>query len=249
MFSGLLARAARTLTRVPALVASPLVMSAFFLVIYSGQLGKAGSAMLPGGTYLAFVLPLVLLTTALSGGMIAGQLLVRDMTSGYHDRLILTGAGRVRVVGAPLAATGVALTVQAVGMVGIGLALGLRDVPVPRLGALILGTAAAGVAFALIAVATAVRSRSDAAVNAVFSVLFSLSFLTGAFAPREELSGWLRAVATVNPVTYVLEALRDVAGSAAPAGSLGAGVLTVALVAVAGVAACAAAFRHVETAR
>lgn len=249
MFRGLLLRAARTLTRVPALVASPLVMSAFFLVIYAGQLGRAGGAMLPEGTYLAFVLPLVLLTTALSGGMVAGQLLVRDMTSGYHDRLLLTGAGRARVVGAPLAATGVALIAQATGMVAIGLALGLRDVPVPRLGALVLGTAAAGAAFALLAVATAVRARSDAAVNTVFSVLFSLSFLTGAFAPREELSGWLRAVAAVNPLTYVLEALRDVAGGVAPTGALGAGVLAVALVAALGAAACAAAFRHVETAR
>jgi ABC-2 type transport system permease protein len=249
MFRGLLRRAARTLTRVPMLVASPLVLSAFFLVIYSGQLGQAGRALLPDGTYLAFVLPLVLLTTALSGGMVAGQLLVRDMTSGYHDRLLLTGAGRGRVVAAPLAATGVALTVQAVGMVAIGLVLGLRDVPAAGLGALVLGTAAAGSAFALLAVATAVRSRSDAAVNAVFSVLFSLSFLTSAFAPREELSGWLHHVAAVNPLTYVLEALRDAAGGVAPTGALSAGVLTVALVAALGVAACAAAFRHVETAR
>lgn len=249
MFRGLLQRSARTLTRVPALVASPLVMSAFFLVIYSGQLGKAGRAMLPEGTYLAFVLPLVLLTTALSGGMIAGQLLVRDMTSGYHDRLLLTGVGRGRVAGAPLAATGIALTVQSAGMVAIGLALGLRDVPVLRLGAVVLGTAAAGTAFALVAVATAVWFRSDAAVTTVFSVLFSLSFLTSAFAPRDALSGWLRYVATVNPLTYVLEALRDAAGGVAPGGALGAGVLTVVLVAVGGTAACAAAFRHVETAR
>jgi len=249
MFRGLLLRTARTLTRVPALVASPLLMSAFFLVIYSGQLGKAGGAMLPGGSYLAFVLPLVLLTTALSGGMVAGQLLVRDMTSGYHERLLLTGAGRGRVAGAPLAVTGVALTVQAAAMVGVGVALGLRGVPAPRLGALVVGTAATGVVFALLAVATAVRARTDAAVNAVFSALFGLSFLTSAFAPRDELSGWLKAVATANPLTYVLEALRDAAGSVAPNGALGVGALTLVGVAAVGTAACAAAFRHAEAAR
>jgi len=249
MFRGLLLRTARTLTRVPALVASPLLMSAFFLVIYSGQLGKAGGAMLPGGSYLAFVLPLVLLTTALSGGMVAGQLLVRDMTSGYHERLLLTGAGRGRVAGAPLAVTGVALTVQAAAVVGVGVALGLRGVPAPRLGALVVGTAATGVVFALLAVATAVRARTDAAVNAVFSALFGLSFLTSAFAPRDELSGWLKAVATANPLTYVLEALRDAAGSVAPNGALGVGALTLVGVAAVGTAACAAAFRHAEAAR
>lgn len=249
MFRALLLRTARTLTRLPALLASPVLMSAFFLVIYSGQLGEAGGAMLPDGSYLAFILPLVLLTTALSGGMVAGQLLVRDMTSGYHDRLLLTGAGRVRVTGAPLAATGVALAVQALVMVGIGVALGLRGVPAPHLAILVIGTAAAGVAFALLAVATAVRTRSDAAVNAVFSVLFGLSFLTSAFAPREELTGWLRAVAGANPLTYVLEALRGATGGVAPGGALVAGTATLAVVAVVGTAACAAAFRHVETAR
>lgn len=249
MFRGLLLRTTRTLTRVPVLIASPLLMSAFFLVIYSGQLGKAGGAMLPTGSYLAFVLPLVLLTTALSGGMVAGQLLVRDMTSGYHERLLLTGAGRGRIAGAPLVVTGLALALQAAAMVGVGVALGLRDVPPTRLGALVIGTAATGVTFALLAVATAIRARTDAAVNAVFSALFGLSFLTSAFAPRDELSGWLRVVATANPLTYVLEALRDAAGGVAPAGALGVGVLTLGLVVVVGTAACAAAFRHVETAR
>jgi ABC-2 type transport system permease protein len=249
MFSGLLQRTAKTLVRVPALVTGPLLMSAFFLLIYTGQLGKAGAGMLPDGTYLEFILPLVLITTAFNGGAVAGQLLVRDMTSGYHDRLLLTGAGRTRVVGAPLFAAGATLALQAAVLVVMGLLLGLREVSTVELGALVVGTTAAGLAFALLGVAAAVWSRTDAAVNATVYLFFPLSFLTSAFAPRDELSGWLRPVATANPLTYVLEALRGMSGGVAPSGAVLGGVVAVAAVTLVGLAACSAAFRHAETAR
>lgn len=249
MFRGLLRRTGRTLVRVPALVAAPLLMSAFFLLVYTGQLGKAGAGMLPAGTYLEFILPLVLVTTAFNGGAVAGQLLVRDMTSGYHERLLLTGAGRTRVVGAPLVAAGATLAVQALVLVIMSLVLGLRDLTAAEMAALVVGTTLAGLAFALLGVAAAVRSRTDAAVNATVYLFFPLSFLTSAFAPRDELSGWLRPVATANPLTYVLEALREASGGVAPAGAMLAGAATVAVVAAVGAAACAAAFRHAETAR
>ena len=121
--------------------------------------------------------------------------------------------------------------------------------PASGLAGLVVGTTLAGTAVALLPVATALWTRSTAAVNAVFSLVFSLSFLTSAFAPRADLSGWLRVVASANPLTYVLEGLRDVAGGVAPAGSLQAGAVVVAVLAAAGVVACAAAFRHAEAAR
>lgn len=245
----LLRRTAVTLVRIPALAASPVLMSAFFLLVYTGQLGRAGAGLLPDGTYLEFILPLVLLTTAFSGGALAGQLLVRDMTTGYHDRLLLTGAGRIRLVGAPLIAGTAVLVLQATLLVAISLALGLRALDGGQLLALIVGTSVAGTAFALLGAAAAVWSRSDAAVNATVLLFFPLSFLTSAFAPREELTGWMRGAATVNPLTYVLEGLRAAAGGVAPPDALLVGIGVLAVVAAAGAAACVAAFHRVETAR
>lgn len=249
MFRALLLRTTRTILRVPALVAGPLLMSAFFLLIYTGQLGKAGGGMLPEGTYLEFILPLVLLTTAFNGGAIAGQLLVRDMTSGYHDRLLLTGAGRTRLIGAPLIIGGGVLALQGIILVAVSLLLGLRDLSPAEAIWLVVGTTAAGVTFALLGVAAAIWSRTDAAVSATVFIFFPLSFLTSAFAPRDELSGWLEPVATINPLTYVLEGLREVSGGVAPAGALPAGAVAVGAVAAVGLAACAMAFHRAEAAR
>lgn len=248
MTAALLTRTSRTLVRVPALVASPVIMSGFFLLVYAGQLGSAGGAMLDGASYLAFIVPLVLLTTAFNGGALAGQLLVRDMSSGYHRRLLLSRAGRVRLVVAPLLAGGAVLAVQALVIVGTGLVLGMRPTVVEATG-LVLGTAVAGVGFSLLGAAAAVRWGTDAAVSSTVLVFFPLSFLTSAFAPRSDLSGWMGAAATANPLTYLLEGLRAVGGSEAPAGAVLPGVVTLVGLVVLGAAACAWAFRAAEAAR
>ncbi len=248
MTAALIARSARTVTRVPALVASPVLMSAFFLLIYAGQLGSAGGAMLDGDSYLAFIVPLVLLTTAFNGGALAGQLLVRDMTSGYHRRLLLSRAGRSRLVAAPLLVGAGALAVQAALIVGIGVALGMRP-SAAEVAGLVVGTAVAGIGFSLLGAAAAVRWTTDAAVSSTVLLFFPLSFLTSAFAPRGDLTGWMEVAATVNPLTYVLEALRSVGGSLAPDGAALPGTIAVGGLLAVGAAACACAFRAVEAAR
>ena len=41
------------------------------------------------------------------------------------------------------------------------------------------------------------------------SLFFPFVFLTTAFLPKEALTGWLAAIATINPVTYMLAAMRS----------------------------------------
>lgn len=248
MTAALLTRNVRTVTRVPALVAGPVLMSAFFLLVYAGQLGSAGGAMLDGASYLAFIVPLVLLTTAFNGGALAGQLLVRDMTSGYHRRLLLSRAGQARLVAAPLLVGAGVLAAQAALIVAIGAVLGMRPTAGEVVG-LVGGTAVAGVGFSLLGAAAAVRWSTDAAVSTTVLLFFPLSFLTSAFAPRSDLTGWMGAAAGVNPLTYVLEALRSVGGSTAPEGAAVPGAIAIGGLLAVGVAACAWAFRAVEAAR
>ncbi|WP_433701178.1 ATP-binding cassette domain-containing protein [Nocardiopsis sp. CA-288880] len=71
----------------------------------------------------------------------------------------------------------------------------------------------------------------------------SNALFTGVFAPVEELSGWMRAIATVNPLTYVIDAARQVEAGTAPTEGPLAAVVLVALVA-AGFAACVLALGH-----
>jgi ABC-2 type transport system permease protein len=55
----------------------------------------------------------------------------------------------------------------------------------------------------------ALRTGSVQAAQAGFLIFFPLLFLSPAFAPKEVFSPWLEFLATINPVTYVLEGLRS----------------------------------------
>ena len=123
----LVRRSIDTCLRMPALVLSPLIMSGFFLLIYDGQLSNAAAQFVPGGSYVSFLVPLVLLTTAFSGGAIAGQLMLRDLDSGYYAAMAVTPVPRSLLALAPTAAGTFAIAVQSVTLILLGWVLGLQQ--------------------------------------------------------------------------------------------------------------------------
>ena len=203
-------RSIQTCLRLPALVIGPLFMSAFFLIIYDGQLSAAAAQFVPGGSYVSFLIPLVLLTTAFSGGAIAGQLILRDLDSGYYACMALTPSRRGLLAAAPTIAGVLVIAIQAVVLVALGWLLGMSQ-PHGLAGiAVVVGFAAiAGGGFLLLALAAALLGRNMAAVNTVTWVFFPLSFMTTTFMPRDRLDGWMAVAADWNPLTYLLEGMRD----------------------------------------
>jgi ABC-2 type transport system permease protein len=71
---------------------------------------------------------------------------------------------------------------------------------------LVMGLATA---VAFYAVLVALRFRTQQAAPLMQTAGFVAVLFTTAYAPKELLSGWLRAIATVNPVTFVLEGVRQ----------------------------------------
>ena len=98
----------------------PLVISIFFLVIYESTLGEAAGFLpgLSGNSYLGFILPLSLVSSALSGSSLAAQNLVRDIESGYFDKLLLTPVSRTALLLGPILAGGFILRLQAIVVIG-----------------------------------------------------------------------------------------------------------------------------------
>ncbi len=235
----LIRRSVQTCLRLPALVIGPLFMSAFFLVIYDGQLSAAAAQFVPGGSYVSFLVPLVLLTTAFSGGAIAGQLILRDLDSGYYACMALTPSRRSLLAAAPTVAGMIAITAQAITLVLLGWVLGLEQPHgLAGLAVVVAFTVIAGGGFLLMALAAALVWRNMAAVNAVTWVFFPVSFMTTTFVPREQLQGWMAVAADLNPLTYLLEGMRDAlspgwSSTVLTQGALAAGgILSLGLVAV-----------------
>ena len=216
--------------RVPFTFFAPLLISAFFLFIYQGQLGGVAGSFLPGQSYLGFILPLAIISAALSGSALAGETIVTDITRGYFDKLLLTPANRWALLFGPMVAGALFIGLQTVVVLVLGLALGLVPVTGPS-GLLVVVSFALllGVGFSGLTIGVGLFTGNSAATGGSSFLLFPLTFLTATFVPVDQLQGWIKGAAQLNPITYVLEAMRTTINTgwdtAVLARGLGAGLL------------------------
>ncbi|RUL92176.1 ABC transporter permease [Verrucosispora sp. FIM060022] len=241
-------RSTRAVLRSPALLVAPVAQSLFFLLVYAGQLSTVGSSYLPGTGFIAFLLPLILLTGVATGAGAAGTLVLRDITSGYLDRLRLAHGSTTPFLVGPVGAALVAVVVQMVITVVGATVIGYRPQSWPGVFTMLLLLVALGLGVALLSTALAIRSASASTTGLVPLAVFGLSFFTGVFAPVDELATWMRLIATVNPLTYIVETARQL-GSGDTLTAAPVGVTAVAFLAVAGIVACALALRNARKKR
>ena len=207
----LVVRSLRNSLRTPAAIIPNIAISVFFLFVFNA--GLSSVADLPGfkGSYLAFVLPVSIVSASVGGAGSSGQALVRDIESGYFTKLLLTPASRLALVWGPMIAGAAILVGQVVIILALGLALGLDAAAGP--GGLFLVLVYAffwGMAFAGYAVFVALRTKNGAAAEAATFAFFPLIFLSTTFVPKEYITAtWLKWVATVNPTTYIYDAMRS----------------------------------------
>ena len=195
--------------RTPAVVIPSLIISVFFLLVYEATLGDAANFFLSGQSYLGFILPLSIVSAALSGAGTAGQAIVRDIENGYFDKLLLTPVSRGAVLLGPMIAGAIVLVLQTGLVTIVGLFMGLDPATgIVGLLTMLLFALLLGIAFAGFTVGIALRSGNAAATQGASFLFFPLSFLTATFVPVDLLSGWIKTAAVYNPITYILEAMR-----------------------------------------
>jgi ABC-2 type transport system permease protein len=225
-------RAVREVWRLPAATIPALFIPVFFLVVNLGQVNRifpTSTPFLHGQHYVAFQIP-VSLVFAVSSAT-SGLAMVTDIDIGYLDKLLAAPIQRTAVIWGRLAADLARGVVVSVLVLAVGFAFGARvKSGVPGVVLLILLSALWGVAYAGIAMAIALKTKNVQTTNASFLIFFPLLFLTPNFVPLELLAPPLRVLARVNPVTYVIQGLRElVLFPGIRWGSLGACVLTIAL--------------------
>ena len=164
----------------------------------------AGTAL----DYKAFLLPMAVAFAVT--GMSRAPALVIDIQGGYFDRLCLTPVRRSALLLGLMAADVLVIMVLCLPVLAVGYGVGVRfTTGLPGVLAFIGFSALWGLAFTGFPYAVALRTGNPAAVNACFVVFFPLFFLTDAVVPKALLTGWFSTIATYNPVTYLLGALRS----------------------------------------
>ena len=195
----------------PAFLVPSIVSPLFFFTAFAGGLStiaKVPHFDFPTG-YTAFQFVFVLLQSAAFGGVFTGFGVAADFESGVARRLLLAAPARSgMVVGYALAALTRALITWAL-LTVVALVAGMRvdGGGVDLFGlyglALIVNLAAT-----LWATGVAMRIRSIQGGPLMQIPVFLILFLAPVYLPLRLLSGWIHAVASVNPATALIEAGR-----------------------------------------
>ena len=201
----------------PSLLLPGLIFPLFFFTAFAGGLSRVdnipGFDFPPG--YTAFQFVFVLLQSAAFGGVFTGFGVARDFEFGFARRLMLAAPRRSGIIAGYAIAAVVrwSLTATLLTIVAVlaGMNVGGNGVDVFALYALALIVSLAGT---LWATGVAMRLRTVQAGPIMQLPVFLALFFAPVYVPLALLNGWLEAVASVNPVTHLLEAGRSlIAGS------------------------------------
>ncbi len=244
---GVLARRSvvRTLRR-PAQIIPALVFPLFLLAVNSS--GLADATNLPGfptNSYLTFALAIPFMQGALFSVLNAGTDLANDVETGFLNRLALTPLSGVSLLTGLLAGVVVLGLLQAAAYLIVGLAAG-ADLAAGAGGIAVIVAISVlmSIGFGGLGAFVALRTGSGEAVQGMFPLFFVLLFLSSMNLPRNLIqTDWFRAIATYNPVSYLVEGIRSllVTGWDAEALALAFGVALVVM--AVGLAAASAALR------
>jgi ABC-2 type transport system permease protein len=239
-------RSVRRTLRQPAQIVPALVFPLFLLAVNSGGLKSATD--LPGfptDSYLTFALAVPFMQGALFAVMNAGTDLARDIETGFLNRLALTPLRGAALLSGLLAGAVVLGLVQGITYLSVGLIAGAELVTgFPGALVIIALSVSITVAAGSIGLFVALRAGTGEAVQSLFPVFFVFLFISAMSLPLELLqTQWFHDIASINPVTYLLEAFRSLLFEGWEADKLALGFGIAAAVLVIGMAAASRAMR------
>jgi ABC-2 type transport system permease protein len=204
-------RSIHNFTSNPSFFLPAIVFPLFFFTAFAGGLSTVSRVPnfdFPTG-YTAFQFVFVLLQSAAFGGVFTGFGIARDFESGFGRRLFLAAPRRGGIVlGYAIAALVRALLAWTV-LVVVALIAGMQ---VDGGGVDLFGLFGLAVlvnfAATMWAAGVALRVRSIQGGPLMQMPVFLILFLAPVYVPIGLLSGWIHAVASLNPVTALLEAGR-----------------------------------------
>jgi ABC-2 type transport system permease protein len=237
--TGQLAR--RSIIRVlrqPQIMVSNLFFPLFFLVLNNAAIGRATSL---GGFGTDEFLPFILAGTVVQAVMLsstsAGTEVAIDIESGFFERLIASPVNRTAVLGGQMAGVAAFGAVLALFFAAIVAPFG-ATMRAGVVGYLVLAVVGAllAVGFGGLAVAMAIRTGSVEAVQGAFPLYFVVISVSSAFFPTDLMRSGYRAVAAANPVSWLVNALRELTLEPLDASAVGTSLGIATLFAAAGVA-------------
>ncbi|RGE17939.1 ABC transporter permease [Leucobacter sp. wl10] len=181
----------------------PLVFLGLFAPLLIGMSG------LPAGETLQWFVPGVIVMIVLFGTGMTGSNLQYEMMTGSHERTLVAPLSRPSLLVGRALKEIAPIAVQALLIVGLAWPFGFRVHPAGLLAGLVL-LAAFGVGLGSLSYALALvtKDREWLFWGLQQGLMFPLLILSGMLLPLDEGPAWMRAVAAVNPVNWVVQGER-----------------------------------------
>lgn len=204
----LLGRSLRHIARSPDTIITTAVMPIAFMLLFVYVFG--GAIETGTDSYVNYLLPGILLITIASGISYTAFRLFMDLQGGIFERFQSMPIARSSVLWAHVLTSLVANAISLVVVVGVALVMGFRS------GAGVLAwLAVAGIlllftlALTWLAVVPGLTAKSVDGAGAFSYPLVFLPFVSSAFVPTDTMPGPVRAFAEHQPVTSIVNAIRD----------------------------------------
>ena len=206
--AALTGRSLRHITRSPDTIITtaimPIAMLLLFVYVFGGAINTGSDS------YVTYLLPGILLITIASGISYTAFRLFLDMKSGIFERFQSMAIARSSVLWAHVLTSLVASLISVVVVVLVALLMGFHS------GAGVLAwLAVAGIlllftlALTWLAVIPGLTAKSADGASAFAYPLIFLPFISSAFVPTHTMPGAVRAFADNQPVTTIVNAIRD----------------------------------------
>lgn len=200
-----------TTLRVPAAVVPLVAMPMFFVIAFSGSFSRLSDLpSFPTDNVLDWFVPFGVVQGAAFAGFGTGFGTVRDIETGFFDRLLLAPGSRAGLFVGPVIASIVRTTFTVAVVLALGFALG-ATLPGGALGLLAIWAAAMGMAVIATgwALGLVFRVPNQRAGPILQIGIFFTTFLSTGNVPLPDQIGWTRPIARLNPLTNILELSRQ----------------------------------------
>lgn len=206
----LLGRSLRHVTRSLDTIITTVITPVAFLLLFVYVFGGAIDTGPDSGSYVNYLLPGILLITIASGIAYTAYRLFLDMKGGIVERLQSLPIARSAVLWGHVLTSLIATLISLVVVVGVALLMGFRS---PAGVLAWLGVAGILLLFTLaltwLAVIAGLSATTPDGAGAFSYPLIFLPFISSAFVPTDTMPGPVRAFAEHQPVTYLVNAIRD----------------------------------------
>ncbi|ELY76280.1 ABC transporter permease [Natrinema gari] len=198
--------------RNPFVLVVSLVQPIIFLVLFTQVFGGVATSALEGISYETYLVPAIVIQVALVAAATSGIGLVNDIENGMFEKTLVSPMNRSAVFLGKTLAEIVRIVVQVVIVLVLGVLLG-AEIATGVVGAVaIVGICVLfSIWFTAFSNVLAVVTRDEESTIIGANLLqLPLLFVSSAFLPLPALPEWIRTVATVNPITYGVDAARAV---------------------------------------